>query len=122
MSTSWRRWHCESAILRQLSYFAEVRPQGLERVVFLFLKLNNIRWATFAPRDPRSFPMDPRRALTPPDSMKRGPAADTLAYVRDKEAGKLPTLPSLEDLIAAYGDSPNTSWLDPFWTVVRLII
>lgn len=94
--------------------------QGLERVIFLFLKLGNIRWATMFPRDPRSFPLDPNRAsLPPPDSMARGPTADTLAFVRDRLDGKKPALPMLEDLIAAYGDSPNTSWLDPFWTVVR---
>lgn len=102
-----------------------VLQQGLERVVFLFLKLGNIRWATMFPRDPRSFPMDARRqalAMQPSDLMKRGPVADTLEYAEKKNAGKQPPLPKLEDLIAAYGDSPNTSWLDPFWTVVRVFL
>lgn len=97
---------------------------GLERVVMLFLKLGNIRWATLFPRDPKSFP-----AIHPDDQVameaqnadpgRIGEVASTVEYKKKKQAGEEPSLPSLEDLIAAYGDSPNTSWLDPFWSVWR---
>jgi aspartyl/asparaginyl-tRNA synthetase len=37
---------------------------GLERVVMLFLKLGNIRWASLFPRDPRSFGANPKVEAT----------------------------------------------------------
>ena len=96
---------------------------GLERVVMLFLRLGNIRWATLFPNYPRSFPkrsQDDVQALggMEGDSI-RGPIASTVEYAQRKQASDNVPLPRLEDLIAAYGDSPNTLWLDPFWTVWR---
>jgi aspartyl/asparaginyl-tRNA synthetase len=94
---------------------------GLERVVFLFLKLGNIRWGTMFPRDPRSFPKAEQdklaKAVEESTSGLLGPTASTIEYEKQRNAGQKPPLPKMEDLIAAYGDSPNTSWLDPFWTV-----
>lgn len=75
---------------------------GLERIIMLMLQLENIRYASMFPRDPKSFP----------DSGKPPPAP------RPK-IGRHGTLQCLEDLIAAYGDSTNTSWLDDRYTVWR---
>lgn len=68
---------------------------GLERVVMLFLKLGDIRWASLLPRDPKSFPMhgeDPAAA-----SMKaatamilKGPESRTFEV--GKGRGELPPL------------------------------
>jgi len=93
---------------------------GLERVVFLFLKLGNIRWASLYPKDPRSFPkvnldkIDAVHAPAEGDSL-RGPAKSTVEYTKAKAAGEHPEKLTLEDLVAAYGDSAATSWFDPFW-------
>lgn len=75
---------------------------GLDRLIMLMLQLGNIRFASMYPRDPKSFP----------DSGKPPPMA------RPK-IGRHGTLPTLEDLIAAYGDSTNTSWVDPRYTIWR---
>ncbi|KAJ9111491.1 hypothetical protein QFC22_006518 [Naganishia vaughanmartiniae] len=75
---------------------------GLERLVMLILQLGNIRHASMFPRDPKSFP----------ESDKPPPV------VRPK-LGRNGTMPSLEDMIASYGDSTNTSWIDPRYTVWR---
>lgn len=75
---------------------------GLERLIMLMLELGNIRHASMYPRDPKSFP----------DSGKPPPAP------RPK-VGPKGVLPPLEDLIAAYGDSTNTAWIDPRYKVWR---
>jgi elongation factor P--beta-lysine ligase len=75
---------------------------GLDRLIMLMLKLDNIRFASLYPRDPKSFP----------DSGKPPPAP------RPK-IGRHGTLPDISSLIAAYGDSTNTSWLDPRYTIWR---
>lgn len=95
---------------------------GLERVVFLFLKLGNIRWASLYPRDPRSFPRRDKEVddivFAPADGDSlRGPAVSTLQFVKKRDEGEHPPMPTLAQLIPAYGDSAATSWFDPFWTI-----
>ncbi|CAK7243562.1 MAG: aspartate--tRNA ligase dps1 [Sporothrix thermara] len=95
---------------------------GLERLVFLMLGLGDVRNATLFPRDPKSLPAKPpstKPKLTHPE-------ADTIRYAIDYEnwengqgGDKPPTLPSVEDLIANYGDATNTSWLDDRYKVWR---
>ncbi|KDQ49183.1 hypothetical protein JAAARDRAFT_43060 [Jaapia argillacea MUCL 33604] len=92
---------------------------GLERVVMLLLKLGNIRWATLFPRDPRSFPAtEAEQAEAAQETAQRaivfGPKSSTFTDSRPHVE-----LPPLENLIAKYGDSTNTSWIDPAWTVWR---
>jgi len=89
---------------------------GLERVLFLFLDLQNVRWASLLPRDPKSFPEDNK-----PHGGKsiRGPEVDLIEWDTQRRRGEVSELPSLEDLIASYGDAANTVYLDPGWEVWR---
>ncbi|EMD32133.1 hypothetical protein CERSUDRAFT_144292 [Gelatoporia subvermispora B] len=92
---------------------------GLERVVMLFLKLGDIRWASLFPRDPRSFQKSGQdlaeAAMKSSAAMiLHGPESET--FQPGKPHGDMPPL---ENLIARYGDSTNTSWIDPAWTVWR---
>ncbi|PWN43882.1 aspartyl-tRNA synthetase [Ceraceosorus guamensis] len=88
---------------------------GLERIVTTFLGLGDVRWASLFHRDPRSLPADNR----PPPL--RHADADTVAIAAQlassagasngavvREAPKL----ELAKLVANYGASSNTSWLD----------
>ncbi|KAI9838070.1 MAG: hypothetical protein M1819_006225 [Sarea resinae] len=89
---------------------------GLERIVMLILALGNVRWASLFPRDPKSLP------ARPPVSPLRYPEASTLHP--PWEGGKLEALldkefQPLEKLIANYGDSTNTAWLDDRYQVWR---
>lgn len=89
---------------------------GLERVLFLFLDLNNVRYASLLPRDPKSFPEDD----TPHGGKSmRGPECNLLDYDTARRRGLNPPLPTVEDLIATYGDAANTVYLDPSWEVWR---
>ncbi|RMZ84542.1 hypothetical protein DV737_g1131, partial [Chaetothyriales sp. CBS 132003] len=91
---------------------------GLERILFLILKLGNIRLGSMFPRDPRSFPAKPLVVKLP------YPNADTLHPAwktergRDLAAGER-VLPSVEDLTANYGDSTHTSWGDERFKIWR---
>ena len=101
---------------------SDSRRTGLERVVFLFLKLGNIRWASLYPRDPRSFPRRDKEVddivFAPADGDSlRGPAVSTLQFVKKRDEGEHPPMPTLAQLIPAYGDSAATSWFDPFWAI-----
>ncbi len=95
---------------------------GLERLLCLMLDLKDVRNATLFPRDPKSLP------ATPPSRRRRvaHPEADTIQYAidyrtRQDENGEadrdqlLP--PTVENLIASYGDATNTSWLDDRYQV-----
>ncbi|KAI0070719.1 aspartyl-tRNA synthetase, cytoplasmic [Panus rudis PR-1116 ss-1] len=92
---------------------------GLERVIMLFLKLGDVRWASLIPRDPRSFPMN-GQDLAEASMAKaaamilHGPESKTFSPGEPRG-----DLPPLENLIAKYGDATNTSWVDPAWTVWR---
>ncbi|OSX66656.1 hypothetical protein POSPLADRAFT_1131534 [Postia placenta MAD-698-R-SB12] len=92
---------------------------GLERVVMLFLKLGDIRHASLFPRDPKSFAKNGKDLAEASMSaamamVLHGPEEKTF-----QEGHPHGDLPPLEDLIAHYGDSTNTSWIDPAWTVWR---
>ncbi|EPQ54212.1 aspartyl-tRNA synthetase [Gloeophyllum trabeum ATCC 11539] len=91
---------------------------GLERVIMLFLKLGNIRWASLFPRDPKSFSRSGNdsvetTAALAQQALLQGPESSTVAKRQGKD------MPPLENLIAKYGDGTNTSWTDPSWTVWR---
>ncbi|KAJ1330958.1 ergosteryl-3beta-O-L-aspartate synthase [Microdochium nivale] len=87
---------------------------GLERFLFLMLNLGDIRNASLYPRDPKS--LQPRKTHVEEDLPH--PEADTIKYAFEGLAKRIP-LPSVEDLIANYGDATNTSWLDDRYTVWR---
>lgn len=91
---------------------------GLERLVYLFLNLGNIRLATLFPRDPKSLP------LKPIGLQLRHPEASTLEppwLTEDAEFGTSSegNLQPLTKLIANYGDAANTSWLDERYQIWR---
>ncbi|EPE08358.1 aspartyl-trna synthetase [Ophiostoma piceae UAMH 11346] len=89
---------------------------GLERLLFLMLNLKDVRNATLFPRDPKSLPAKPpstRPKLTHPE-------ADTIQCAIDFEKhGDAAYMPTVEELIANYGDATNTSWLDDRYSVWR---
>ncbi|CAK4032242.1 Aspartate--tRNA ligase, cytoplasmic [Lecanosticta acicola] len=88
---------------------------GMERILMLLLKLNDIRNATLFPRDPKSLP------YKPPVKQLRHPEASTLTppwQGSDRVAAHVDYQP-LEKLIANYGDASNTSWLEPKFEIWR---
>lgn len=87
---------------------------GLERVIFLLLNLDDIRCASLFPRDPKSLPQKKQSQ----SHQLRHYEADTLRYTFGPEECRS-DMPSIEKLIANYGDSTNTSWLDERYTVWR---
>lgn len=88
---------------------------GLERLLFLLLNLGDIRNASLIPRDPKSLPEQKIIEISLPH-----PDADTIRYAYEfaHSATDL-TLPSVEKLIANYGDATNTSWLDDRYKIWR---
>jgi aspartyl-tRNA synthetase len=91
---------------------------GLERIVMLLLKLGNIRLSSMFFRDPKSFPPKPVVEKL------RHPEADTLHPMWAKDRGSVASLhekklPSVEDLIANYGDATATSWGDERYKIWR---
>jgi ergosteryl-3beta-O-L-aspartate synthase len=78
---------------------------GLERLVSLLLQLENVRFASLFPRDPKTFPVQPGNELRHPE--------DTTLH-RTKKG-----LQPLENLIANYGDATNTSWMDDRYKIWR---
>ncbi|KAK3332866.1 hypothetical protein B0T19DRAFT_112647 [Cercophora scortea] len=88
---------------------------GLERLVFLLLNLGDIRNASLIPRDPKSLPEQKDT-----DAQLPHPDADTIRYAYNHELGNGDMkMPSIEKLIANYGDATNTSWLDDRYRVWR---
>lgn len=78
---------------------------GLERIVSLILELGNLRYASLFHRDPKSFPQ-------PPKSELRHPEDSTLAWQHTR-------LQPVENLVANYGDSTNTSFMDERFRIWR---
>jgi len=88
---------------------------GLERLVFLLLGLGDIRHASLFPRDPKSLQEQKEIEMELPH-----PEADTIRYAYEFGTGRTDLeLPSVEKLIANYGDATNTSWLDDRYHVWR---
>ena len=87
---------------------------GLERLVMLMLKLENIRLASLFYRDPKSLPPKP------PATTLRHPADSTLdpPWGIHQKATEEQMQP-LENLIANYGDATNTSWTDGRYQIWR---
>ncbi|PWN52366.1 aspartyl-tRNA synthetase [Violaceomyces palustris] len=88
---------------------------GLERMVMLYLNLGDVRLGSLFHRDPKSLPLvkkphelrHPEASTNPPPWKNHkigGADSDPESTLRD--------LQPLEKLIANYGDSSNTSWLD----------
>lgn len=77
---------------------------GLERIVAWMLELGDVRYASLFHRDPKSLPERKQTALPHPD-------ADTTKTLESP--------PSIEKLIANYGDASNTSWLDERFIIWR---
>jgi ergosteryl-3beta-O-L-aspartate synthase len=91
---------------------------GLERLLYLFLNLGNIRLASLFPRDPRSLPERPRVArLRHPEASTTNPPWEN-DNIEDSNHIKRELQP-LKKLIANYGDAANTSWLDDRYEVWR---
>lgn len=86
---------------------------GLERLVMLYLNLDDIRLASLFHRDPKSFPVRHTTELRHPEASTNPPPwrqTTTQRGLLEEEAPK--ELQPLNKLIANYGDSTNTSWLD----------
>ncbi|TQV96611.1 hypothetical protein V2A60_003003 [Cordyceps javanica] len=77
---------------------------GLERIVAWMLELGDVRYASLFHRDPKSLPERKQTSLPHPD-------ADTTKTLAEP--------PSVEKLIANYGDASNTSWLDERFIIWR---
>lgn len=98
---------------------------GLERFVMLYLNLDDIRLASLFYRDPKSFAVKRRQELRHPEASTNPPPwrqrAEHSSYVSPASplTSAMPTLQPLEKLIANYGDSSNTSWLDDRFTIWR---
>lgn len=60
-----------------------------------------------------------RHLLTLRSDPKSFPDSDKPPEIPRPKLGRNGTMPSLEDMIASYGDSTNTSWIDPRYTVWR---
>jgi aspartyl-tRNA synthetase len=82
---------------------------GLERMLMLFLNLGDIRNASLFFRDPKSFPLKSKM-----HQLRHSEASTTHPpwEGKDRVLADLEFQP-LEKLIANYGDSSNTSWLEP---------
>jgi ergosteryl-3beta-O-L-aspartate synthase len=91
---------------------------GLERLLYLFLNLGNIRLASLFPRDPKSLPQRPQVfRLRHPEASTTNPPWEN-EEIEDSNPIKRQLQP-LEKLIANYGDAANTSWLDERYEVWR---
>ena len=87
---------------------------GLERIVMLILQLGNIRFASLFHRDPKSFPPKP-----PAPQLRHIEASTLNPPWGESTPHDEKKLQSLEDLIANYGDSSNTSWTDDRFQIWR---
>lgn len=100
---------------------------GLERLVFLYLNLGNIRHASLFPRDPRTFPNNPplqsghlpksgNRLKTLKDGVEGWNEPESMSldpmYNKDKHQ-------SIPALISKFGDSTTTAWTDAAYEIWR---
>ncbi|WFD21219.1 aspartate--tRNA ligase [Malassezia caprae] len=93
---------------------------GLERLVMLYLNLDDIRLASLFHRDPKSFPVRHTTVLRHPEASTNPPPWRQPSAQRLLKADPLEKeLQPLTQLIANYGDSTNTSWLDERMQVWR---
>lgn len=96
---------------------------GLERLVMLYLNLDDIRLASLFYRDPKSFAVKRRIELRHPEASTHPPPwrqrVEHHGYTSASHTPETPSLQPLEKLIANYGDSSNTSWLDNRFEVWR---
>ncbi|WFD32881.1 aspartate--tRNA ligase [Malassezia sp. CBS 17886] len=87
---------------------------GLERFLMLYLNLDDIRLASLFYRDPKSFAAKTRHELRHPEASTnpapwRTPSRGASVATTPRTDAQLQ---EVEKLIANYGDSSNTSWLD----------
>ena len=87
---------------------------GLERILMLFLNLGNIRFGSLFPRDPKSLP-----PLPPAPDIRHLHASTLTPPWGDGPCPLEAEMQTLEDLIANYGDSTNTSWFDDRYKIWR---
>ncbi len=91
---------------------------GLERLLYLFLNLGNIRFASLFQRDPRSFPKRPQIfKLRHPEASTTNPPWENEEIDESNPIKR--ELQPIVKLIANYGDAANTSWLDERYEVWR---
>lgn len=93
---------------------------GLERLVMLYLNLDDIRLASLFYRDPKSFPARQTTVLRHPEASTNPPPwrqPSARRFLTAEPPAK--ELQPLTKLIANYGDSTNTSWLDDRMQVWR---
>lgn len=86
---------------------------GLERMLMLMLKLENIRLASLFHRDPKSLPAKPSSNLRHPADSTLTPPWAVHQKVTEEQ------MQPLENLIANYGDATNTSWTDDRYLIWR---
>ena len=94
---------------------------GLERIVMLYLNLGDVRNATLFHRDPKSLPMRKEtKELRHPEASTMPPPWKNAKLMQDQDGeSNLRDLQPLEKLIANYGDSSNTAWLDERYKLWR---
>ncbi|EZF76454.1 aspartate-tRNA(Asn) ligase [Trichophyton soudanense CBS 452.61] len=93
---------------------------GLERLLMLILKLGNIRLGSLFHRDPKSFPRHEQPVpLRHPEASTLNPPWQDENKPRNAPVDPSRKLQALEDLIANYGDSTSTSWLDDRYKIWR---
>ncbi|KAL1956344.1 hypothetical protein VTO42DRAFT_7427 [Malbranchea cinnamomea] len=93
---------------------------GLERLLMLILKLNNIRFATLFHRDPKTFSLQSQQvSLRHPESSTLNPPWQASARLSKSGTDEERKMQPLEELIANYGDSTATSWLDDRYKIWR---
>ncbi|PWY98511.1 aspartyl-tRNA synthetase [Testicularia cyperi] len=94
---------------------------GLERIVFLYLNLGDVRLGTLFHRDPRSLPLqkDDHELRHPEASTNPPPWKHPRTALKAEADSELRDMQPLEKLIANYGDASNTAWLDDRYKLWR---
>ncbi|KAG8525676.1 uncharacterized protein KY384_000436 [Bacidia gigantensis] len=87
---------------------------GLERILMLILNLGNIRFGSLFPRDPKSLPPPP-----PKPDIRHLESSTLEPPWGEGDAPSEEAMQPLENLVANYGDSTNTSWFDDRYLIWR---